>query len=626
MRGLCACLLLLSPTIAAHADVTLVAAGQPAAVIKLEQKPTASAKLAAAELARYLRKMSGATLPVIRDPAPVPVGRAVILIRSGAVKPAEGSIVPTMAAEQIRVSVSPGRVLLEGCDSDPTGYALKGTLWAGYELLEKQGVRWLWPGELGEVVPQRHTITIPDSLALDYTPAIVKREVRCIGWNPDEQPGFDKVGITREAYEAHFKTGTNWWMHTRNARQGDFDYGHAFGNYWERFGKMHPEWFALQPDGSRDQSEGKPDRARLCVSNPELQAQIASEAIAKLKANPNLYCVSISPNDGGAQNFCSCSNCAAWDAPDGPLVDIHGTIKEPHVSLTDRYVKFYNAVADLVAKELRGRHLGAYAYSAYCTPPLHVTARSNVFIGYAGLEYFSEKQRHAALAAWTAWAKAAPGGLFFRPNLFDFGVGFPTVFTHRLGADIKYLASTGLKVTDFDTAVNHWAMCGLNYYLTVQLLWDPARSVDDIENDYCRAGFGPGASAIRHYFDTLEQMDDKLAASETYLGWWKYTPVLARQFTDEFLARLTGYLDEASTAAGSDEKIKKRVEFLRVGVDYARVNRDYLLAKDAVAKRRGNPQKAKQALAAATEAKLNYLRQLGITWALNPGYLSLYGM
>ena len=44
----------------------------------------------------------------------------------------------------------------------------------------------------------------------------------------------------------------------------------------------HPEWFAMQPNGSRDQSKLGPERSRFCVSNPELIEAIAAEKIEEL--------------------------------------------------------------------------------------------------------------------------------------------------------------------------------------------------------------------------------------------------------------------------------------------------------------------------------------------------------
>jgi hypothetical protein len=43
--------------------------------------------------------------------------------------------------------------------------------------------------------------------------------------------------------------------------------GNAFGHLWVKYAKDHPDWFALQPDGTRDQSRD-PDRARSASPTP----------------------------------------------------------------------------------------------------------------------------------------------------------------------------------------------------------------------------------------------------------------------------------------------------------------------------------------------------------------------
>src|SRR5262249_47610781 len=78
--------------------------------------------------------------------------------------------------------------------------------------------------------------------------------------------------------------------------------GHAFRHLWARYGKDHPDWVALQPAGSRGQSQN-PDRARLCVSNPDLIAAIAREKIEELNNNSNLLGISIAPNNRGRPTF-----------------------------------------------------------------------------------------------------------------------------------------------------------------------------------------------------------------------------------------------------------------------------------------------------------------------------------
>lgn len=64
----CACGWL--PATEAH-SLLLTKDGQPQAVIVLSDKPTSSAQLAAFELQHHLRKISGAAVPIIKEPKDV---------------------------------------------------------------------------------------------------------------------------------------------------------------------------------------------------------------------------------------------------------------------------------------------------------------------------------------------------------------------------------------------------------------------------------------------------------------------------------------------------------------------------------------------------------------------------
>ena len=53
----------------------------------------------------------------------------------------------------------------------------------------------------------------------------------------------------------------------------------------ERFGKTHPEYFALLPNGQRDNRRGR-HRGQLCLMNPALQNEVFLDAVSYLKGEP----------------------------------------------------------------------------------------------------------------------------------------------------------------------------------------------------------------------------------------------------------------------------------------------------------------------------------------------------
>ena len=562
-------LLAVGPT--AGRAATLVEKGQPRAVIVLPEKPSPTVERAARVLRDHVKQMSGAELPIITEDkvadAP-PRDQAWILVGEGKLAAKQGLTSKGLGPGGIHVSAKGQVVALFGPNartpSDPDGTRYAVTTF----LEEKLGVRYLWPGELGKVVPVRGTIAV-DDFEHRFTPKLGQRRIRSMAYHDRLQVGLDHLGFTREDYErgqadAHRTKAESpdWFAWQRLGGTLNINGGHAFTQSWAKYGKDHPGWFALQADGSRDMSKS-PDRAQLCTSNPELIEAIARERIAELKANPALLGVSIAPNDGGRSGFCTCPKCEALDAPAGRKVLLWDFTKGDrrdieHVSLTDRMVVFWNAIAERVANEYPDKLLVVDAYSAYAAPPVGRKLHPNLVVRFAPLGYHSDEYRKESLRDWDGWSKAATK-IYFRPNLMLAGRrdGLPLVYVHRFGEDFRDLAGHGMMGTDFDSCCHNWATQGLNYYVVARLHWNPEQSVDAIVDDYCTAGFGPAAGSVRWYFDRPEALMNEAAARDK-----KAVSV----FYPEALAGLRKELSRARLEAGTDTVVVGRLEFLEIGL------------------------------------------------------------
>jgi len=610
-------LLVVGLLLAQASAVTIVQDGQPAAAIVTAAQPTRAAADGAALFQKLVRQSTGAELPIANDAAP-PDG-ALVLIGESALTRQMGIDPDSFQLEELRGYADADRLVLIGDDARPDGEPLMGSYWAVCQFCDHLlGVKMLWPGPLGTVVPKRATIAIPN-LQVGMVPPLRQRKIRNLGYNDRVQRGLDAYGWSADEYQQRIAEANEWFRFQRLGGSFRGGYGHAYGDLWSRFGETHPEWFALQADGSRDQSRAdQGHRARLCVSNPGLIAQIAADKVAELKAKPLEDCVSISPNDGsGATTFCCCPACEAWDDPHGEPLELRLPSGETvqHVSFTDRFVKFYAAIAEQVAKELPDRYLGAYAYSTYKLPPISATLPPNVMIGLVDFGYLNEADRRRARASWEAWSKAADK-LFLRPNILMAGLGFPTVYAHRLAEDIRFCADRGMLVTDFDGCLHNWAIDGLNYYVLANLLWDPQTDIDRVIDEYCQAGFGPAANQVRVFFDRIEAVTTAFAATEAYEGRKANPEVLAGVYTDGLLQELSELLDQAERAAADHDDVLARIDFLRQPLAFAKLKRDYVLARAA-----GDRQAADR-VAAERDA---WVKAHGQTFALNAAYLRFYG-
>jgi hypothetical protein len=556
--------------------VPIVKDGKPRAIVVVPDQPSPAARQAATVFLDHIRQISGAALAVRKESEAAgkpSADQPWVLLGEGPLARKLGFTTADLGPGSVLLEARDNVLALMGTDArtpaDP-----RGTLYAVTLFLEDRlGVRYLWPGELGKVVPRQTTIEVAD-FKRRFTPRLAQRHIRSMGYHNRLQVGLDRLGFTRADYEKGVaqagKTeaaSADWFAWHRLGGTLNLRSGHAFSHLWAKYGKDHPDWFALQRNGSRDQSSG-PDRARLCKSNPELIAAIAREKLAELNAHPDVLGVSLGPNDGGRPGFCTCPKCEALDDPRGRKIMLwdFSTGKRrdfEHVSLTDRMVAFWNAVAEQVVKVHPKKLLVVDAYSAYADPPVGRKLHPSLVVRFAPLSYHDDAYRQSSLRDWDNWSKAARG-IFFRPNLMLLGRrnGMPLLYPHKFAEDFRHLAGHGMLGTDFDSCCHNWATQGLNYYVVARLHWDPEQKVDALIDDYCKAGFGPAARSVRRYFDRLEALLDDGARKK---------PAQAPAFSSETVKELGQLLEQARKEAGRDDTIARRLNFLGLGLRWTAV-------------------------------------------------------
>lgn len=606
--GFCVALLVaITNSVFAGPELTLVESRQPKAVIVLAATASPAATAGAKLMSDLLFRMSGAKLRIVKETdlkdAKVVDGRieakdqpagTFILIGESALTKQLGAGGEGLGTGGILIRTLPNALVLLGSDarnsSDPWGsrYAVT-TL-----LDEVLGCRYLWPGETGLVVPQHDTVRVP-SLERQFNPIIVERHIRSNEYGERIQVGLDRLLVDKKALDRlrHITT-PDWFAWQRMGGTLDLKVGDGSiipPAAWNRFQKEHPEWFAMQADGSRAQAPGEP-RPRLCKSNRELIEAIVQEKLKELRENPGQKCVSLITHDGGETGFCLCPDCKALDPSEGRPTEIwtynhqtHRTEKMQYVSLTDRMFWFNNQIAERVAKVYPDVLFCGSAYSCYTAPPLKVKLHPHVVLRYAGMDYNSDSARQEGLEEWDAWVKAA-SMVEFRPNLLLAGrrEGVPAIFVHKLAQDMRHMAARGLVGTDFDACMHNWAVQGLNYYVLAKLLWNPNLDVDVEIDAYCRSGFGNGWKEIERYLARLEELMNQTAAETHTPGPDTPGGSIMIPYTPEVLAELRGYLDAADRATTEDAAARRRIAFLRCGLDFTEIQatayRDLRRAKE----------------------------------------------
>ncbi len=578
---------------ASGAEVALVREGQPVAVVVLPEQPTGVVTYAAQELVAHLKLASGATLPVVSEAADRADQRARVYL---------GPCRASAAAEWDRwphgtavVRAGGSTLVLGGRDTPGAPLAdatSAGTLFAVYELLERYvGVRWLWPGELGTVVPHQATIAVPD-VQLQVSPRFRHTRVRFGGLS------LTPAGFSSLAARDRFAEQQMQWLRRHRFNRGtSLEYGHGFEDYWARFHQTHPEYFNRLPDGTRRSDPsyygGEGRLIAMCVSQPALARERAAEwARTRTADRPWVNCAE---NDTCGK--CTCEQCLDWDVPgtirDHPdLTPAEGLQRattafgagEPDWwrwlgSVSDRYARFWLATQAEARRTDPEATVLAYAYANYCQPPRRTRLNDHVIVAIVpALMYpWTASKRQAFRQQWQGWADTG-ARLYLRPNYTLDGHAFPIFYAHHLADDFGFAAQRGLIATDFDSLTCMFGTQGPNLYALARLHEHPEMSFAQLMTEYC-AAFGPAAEAVRAYFAHWQQVSDQvtdqtIAAAARGVGaeggsWARYYLVAGAIFTPTVMAKGQALLAQATQAAIGDGVAARRVAFLAQGLRHA---------------------------------------------------------
>jgi len=536
----------------------------------------------AGELKYHLDRMSGTECRLVDSIIIQPPGQRVVELRED----------PFLAVGEMKIEPLENKLVLSG--------RAAGLSHAVTYLLETLGCRYLWPGKTGKVIPKRDRVEIP-AIALDHVSPFKVREIRVFDPLQDYwRQNLERLGIDPKAYKKVYDEASKddkgnrdffVWHGVNDGRDqlgGAYAWGHYFGDYYKRFGKDHPDWFALQPTGTREQElRDRPERPQLCLSNRELAHQCATEHVANFRKNKAIMGLSGSLPDGGYMTECMCENCRKLDPPNGPKVKIH--VQAPlwtafdYVSLTDRAMTFCNRIAEEIDRECPGKKLCYDIYSCYSMPPLVVKPHKNlVFISCSGSCANEKGYRdyRANIANWCTFGNP----ILWRPNvLIGFHGAMPQNFARLMFKDLETYKVNGVFGTDFDCMDSQWAVKGLVYYMLSKAHLNIDRlSYDTLLDDYCQSAFGPAAKPMRTYFDALEDtLRYKIWTSKEKSMW------LNCAFSLD-LDALQKHFDEAKAAAAGDEEILARIDFHEEGLRYAA-----FVKAIAAAHKAGSPEKRK---------------------------------
>ncbi len=504
---LISCGIFVSP--ASGRDVRLVKNGQAKVTIYTPVKPEPWTKkprkentrplLAASvnDLAMYLAKMTGAEIDaIVGDPPDRPKSIPILIGELGEKRFGPPSV-SAPAKQGHRLVVTRKAIACIGESDLATSYAI-------YEILDRLGCRWYLPGEMGEVVPRRKTISLPE-MDVSRVPATLYRSIWYAG--PD------------------FK---------RRNRLGGLQVQGAHGLE----GYISAEQREAHPDWNAERNGKRPPTGRICWGNPEVAQAVAETIITRLDKvyRPS---VTLSPADG--TSFCECKKCKALDAGDwDPTVGC--------VSLSDRMVHFANQIAERVTAKYPDVLFGLYAYVQYTRPPIREKPHPNVVIALAPITYCRAHSmlnadcpsRQAIQPIVKGWGKVAKW-LAFRGYLFNLAEVNAPYPMMRLWSDElpTYYANKVRFWMPESMPTFEGSLPGI--YLNIRIPWYPDEKPDEILNEFFTRFYGAASAPMRRYWYIFDDAWTKVPehAGNVFGHGRRFTPEVmkaAREAMNEAMA------------------------------------------------------------------------------------------
>ena len=293
-----------------------------------------------------------------------------------------------------------------------------------------------------------------------------------------------------------------WKKRMRMGSHAGIPQGHRFTDYWARFGKTNPEFFALNSFGKRapvalkprksddaiaNTTAGNPRKIKMCVTSAGLHKQI----IADWQKKGGKY-INISENDYTPYEYCGCENCRKLD----PLPVKLGNTR--YDFLTDRYVYFAHAVSKLALAKDPEAKVTFYAYGPYLEPPVREKVAKNFVLGIVPNDPDSKK----VFPLIDGWRKVGMTRFYWRPNqhhLYNTGV-LPCGFEKYFFEQQKYIINSGSIGFMYDNPeASHLSLYFADYVL-MRGMTNPEESYEDILKHYC-SGFGAAAPEIEQYYE-----------------------------------------------------------------------------------------------------------------------------
>ncbi len=420
-----------------------------------------------------------------------------------------------------------------------------GTLYGVYGLLDRLGVRWLAPGEVGEEVPERKLDALPE-MDLTDKPMFFTRGFHAWEYrgNPDffdwmvrnrmnywcveakNRPGLKKRGIQMNCGNhvliPRFLGPRSEYPYNHPKFTGDedkpadpYDPGDQYQGDKNKDGKLtyfeaHPEWYGLR-DGKRSDRIHGDGGDNFCTANKDAVNEFMKNLVQDLidgtwKDADSLNFWTL---DGG--RWCQCEKCKALGiSSDRNLLLVHRCRQEMTKAMAEGRLNrdimiYFLAYADVLhpptkplPKDFDYDHcIATYFPIARCY--VHTLADPKC------TEYNARYEKN--LYGWVKDPDRHYRGQLFIGEYYNVS-GYkclPIMFARTMSKDMPYYYGMGARHMHYmHCTTKNWGTKALTNYQFARMLWKPDLDAEALVSEYFAKRYGPAAAVMRRLYERLD--------------------------------------------------------------------------------------------------------------------------
>ena len=513
-------------------------------------------RFAADELSRYLKRMTGRSVPIAEAASYNPSSKAIWV----GLADVFGDVVPSHLARREHPFDDAIFVRAEGRQAIVSGANPRSVVFAGYRYLEELGCRWLRPGRDGERVP-RLSDPLAKRIRIGEAPKYRHRCI-CIEGSCSESHVRAMIGYAaKRGFNSYFLQFFNsydffkrWYSRERHRGEKETEFtqeeasricervkdelhrrgmvvhrvGHGwtcgalgivanqFGPIEERIRPSLKKYFALV-NGKRELWWNSPIFTQLCYSNPRVRMLMARAVAEYAETHPDEEVLHVWLADA-ANNYCECTECSKA-RPSDFYVMILNEIDEllTRKNLPTRIV--FLAYVDLLWAPQKQRFknpdrfilMFAPITRSYTTSFLEDTRQSEKVGPYLRNKLAFPKSPKANLGMLEGWRKMFKGDCVdFDYHLWREPHNDPgqAALAEVLFRDVRDLDKLGMDGFISCQIMRVFFPTGLYMHVMGKGLWNPPEDYEKMVGEYFTDLFAKDSSAVKEFLEQVTKLFD----------------------------------------------------------------------------------------------------------------------